>query len=186
MRRGVLLAAVLLALSVPVLADTLAGVTLPDTITVANKTLVLNGMGLRTKFFVKVYAGGAVPGEEVGRRQRHRPGRRGEANGAAVHPVRGDARADDRGVRRSVEEQRARQGGGAAGGDRAVPEGARDDAREGAAGRDLRARHGHDGDHAREGQADDPGAAFGQLVFSMWLGPKPPNADLKNGLLGKK
>ena len=26
----------------------------------------------------------------------------------------------------------------------------------------------------------------GQLVFSMWLGPKPPNGDLKNGLLGKK
>jgi hypothetical protein len=31
-----------------------------------------------------------------------------------------------------------------------------------------------------------PGPAFGQLVFSMWLGPKPPNADLKAGLLGKK
>jgi hypothetical protein len=27
--------------------------------------------------------------------------------------------------------------------------------------------------------------AFGSLLFSVWLGPKPPNADLKKGLLGK-
>jgi hypothetical protein len=31
-----------------------------------------------------------------------------------------------------------------------------------------------------------PGQPFGELVFSMWLGPKPPNTDLKNGLLGKR
>jgi len=31
-----------------------------------------------------------------------------------------------------------------------------------------------------------PGQPFGEAVFSMWLGPKPPNGDLKSGLLGKK
>jgi hypothetical protein len=30
------------------------------------------------------------------------------------------------------------------------------------------------------------GPAFGQLLFSVWLGPKPPNADLKKGILGTK
>ncbi|RPJ78225.1 MAG: hypothetical protein EHM13_14925, partial [Acidobacteria bacterium] len=57
MRRAVLVAC-LVALSLPVLAATLANVTLPDTITVGNKTLVLNGMGVRSKFFVKVYVAG--------------------------------------------------------------------------------------------------------------------------------
>ena len=39
-------------------AATLAGVNLPDTATVADKSLVLNGLGLRTEFMVKVYVGG--------------------------------------------------------------------------------------------------------------------------------
>jgi hypothetical protein len=41
-------------------AATLAGVTLPDRVAVANKTLVLNGLGLRrvTIFKVKVYLAG--------------------------------------------------------------------------------------------------------------------------------
>src|SRR5208283_3852356 len=39
-------------------AATLAGVTLPDTAQVAGKTLVLNGLGLRTKVIVKVYVAG--------------------------------------------------------------------------------------------------------------------------------
>ena len=29
------------------------------------------------------------------------------------------------------------------------------------------------------------GAAFGQMLFSVWLGPKPPNSGLKKGLLGQ-
>jgi hypothetical protein len=29
------------------------------------------------------------------------------------------------------------------------------------------------------------GAPFGQLVFSVWLGPKPPTAGLKKGILGQ-
>ena len=27
-------------------------------------------------------------------------------------------------------------------------------------------------------------AAFAEVLFSVWLGPKPPNADLKKGILG--
>lgn len=39
-------------------AADLAGVSVPDTAQVANTNLVLNGVGLRKKFFVKIYVGG--------------------------------------------------------------------------------------------------------------------------------
>jgi hypothetical protein len=39
-------------------AGELAGVTLPDQVTVSGKTLVLNGMGVRKKMMIKVYVGG--------------------------------------------------------------------------------------------------------------------------------
>ena len=39
-------------------AAELAGVNLPDSVTVNGQTLVLNGLGLRKKFFIKVYVGG--------------------------------------------------------------------------------------------------------------------------------
>ena len=29
------------------------------------------------------------------------------------------------------------------------------------------------------------GSAFGPVLFSVWLGPKPPNPDLKKGMLGE-
>src|SRR4051812_3246959 len=61
MRKPVLLLAVIMFLvSVTSVANaaTLAGVNLPDTAQAAGKTLVLNGVGLRTKFVVKVYVAG--------------------------------------------------------------------------------------------------------------------------------
>jgi hypothetical protein len=39
-------------------AASLAGVTMPDTIIAGGKNLVLNGLGLRSKFMVKVYVAG--------------------------------------------------------------------------------------------------------------------------------
>ena len=50
----------LLALSSPAMAGKKAGVTMPDTLTVEGKTLVLNGMGLReaTMFNIDVYVVG--------------------------------------------------------------------------------------------------------------------------------
>ena len=39
-------------------AATLAGVDVPDSASVANTPLVLNGIGLRSKFFFKIYVGG--------------------------------------------------------------------------------------------------------------------------------
>jgi len=42
----------------PATTATLAGVTLPDKADVGGQSLVLNGLGLRTKLFIKVYVGG--------------------------------------------------------------------------------------------------------------------------------
>lgn len=47
-----------LFLTLPVGAATLAGVTLPDKADAGGQALVLNGLGLRSKLFIKVYVGG--------------------------------------------------------------------------------------------------------------------------------
>ena len=39
-------------------ARTVAGVNLPETVSVNNQNLVLNGAGIRKKFFIKIYVGG--------------------------------------------------------------------------------------------------------------------------------
>ena len=46
------------AVAAPAPAATLAGVTLPETMSLNGQTLLLNGLGLRTKLFIKVYVGG--------------------------------------------------------------------------------------------------------------------------------
>ena len=48
-----------IGLALPTLASaaTVSGVNVPDTAAVAGKNLVLNGAGLRKKFFIKVYVG---------------------------------------------------------------------------------------------------------------------------------
>ena len=54
-----------LLLALPVAAGNLAGVTLPDKADAKGQSLVLNGMGLRKKFVVKVYVGGLyLPAKE--------------------------------------------------------------------------------------------------------------------------
>src|SRR5215212_5585801 len=58
MRRLILAAALVLAATAPASAATLAGVTLDDHVTVNNQHLMLNGVGLRKKFIIKVYVGG--------------------------------------------------------------------------------------------------------------------------------
>lgn len=58
MTRTLFTALLALLLAVPASAGTLAGITLPDKADVAGQSLVLNGMGLRTKLFIKVYVGG--------------------------------------------------------------------------------------------------------------------------------
>src|SRR5215831_7712851 len=59
MRTTAMLLTLLLVLAtIPLDAGTLNNLNLPDTAQVGSKPLVLNGMGLRTKYMVKVYVAG--------------------------------------------------------------------------------------------------------------------------------
>ena len=63
--RRLSIALLILSLAASVSAATLAGVTLPDQTDAKGQTLVLNGLGLRTKLFIKVYVGGLyLPAKE--------------------------------------------------------------------------------------------------------------------------
>ena len=62
---GVVAAVIVAASAITLLGASLAGVTLPDSTDVGGKTLVLNGLGLRTKFMVKVYVAGLYLDAEV-------------------------------------------------------------------------------------------------------------------------
>ncbi len=55
-----ILIVIFLALTIitPAQAKEIGGVSLPDTFTAGKEQLILNGAGLRKKYFVKVYAGG--------------------------------------------------------------------------------------------------------------------------------
>jgi hypothetical protein len=67
MRRFAALAIVAFALflAAPLVAGTLAGVTMPDSVKVGNQELTLNGMALRSKAVFKVYVGGLyLPNKE--------------------------------------------------------------------------------------------------------------------------
>lgn len=60
---SVLLSTVLLS-ALAIYGASLAGVTLPDSQQIAGKSLVLNGIGLRTKYMVKVYVAGLYLGQK--------------------------------------------------------------------------------------------------------------------------
>jgi Chalcone isomerase-like len=183
MRNAVVALAFSCALSIPLGAATLAGVTLPDTITVGNQTLVLNGLGLRTKMFFKVYVGGlylekksadaaAIIQSDTTKRvvlqfvygevtrdqmvESFTEGFKGNAPGAVTSQVDqflAALEAMKKGEQLVVTY---------------VP----------GTGTTLTIR-GRD-------KLTIAGLPFARAVFSVWLGPKPPTSDLKNGLLGKK
>jgi Chalcone isomerase-like len=59
MRRTAAMLSLLASLAaMPALAASLAGVTVADTVKAGEQELVLNGLGLRSKLFIKVYVGG--------------------------------------------------------------------------------------------------------------------------------
>jgi hypothetical protein len=178
--------ACLLALAVPGFAATLANVTLPDTVTVGNRTLVLNGMGVRSKFFVKVYVAGLYLEKK-------------SADANAILQEDTARRIVLQFVRSEVTREQMVEAF-----DEALEANAPDKANalKGEIGQFLKALEtmqekqqmlitylpgvGTTVTIRGKDKATIPGQAFGQVVFSMWLGPKPPNGDLKKGLLGNR
>ena len=185
-RRAVALSAVLaFGLSAaPAEAKELAGASMPDTLSVAGKTLKLNGLGLRKKAVFKVYVGGlyleAPSSDAAAVLAADAP------KALRMHFLRSIDRAKlvetfqegfvaNAGTKAAAEKENV---------DRLLATVA--DVKDGSvttytyvpgAGT-LVNRDGKD-------VATIPGKAFADVLFSLWLGPKPPSEDLQRGLLGR-
>ena len=165
-------------------AASLAGVTLPDTVQAGGTTLVLNGLGLRKKFVVKVYvvglyleqkssdAGAILKADAPKRIVMH-----------FVHDASKNQMADafDESFNNNAPDAKKTMKAEI---DRFLA--ALEPVKEGdqlvftylpGTGTTL-AINGKD-------KLTIAAPAFGPVLFSVWLGPKPPNADLKKGILGQ-
>jgi hypothetical protein len=165
-------------------AGTLAGVTLPDTVQAGNTTLTLNGLGLRTKYMVKVYVAGLYVAQKSSDPQiilkADAPKR------IVMHFVRDVSKnqiAD--GFTESFENN--------------TPDAVKTMKPE--IDRLFVALESvKNGDEvvftylpgtgtsltiAGKEKLTIAGTAFGEMLFSVWLGPKPPNSALKKGILGQ-
>lgn len=169
--------------AVPAVAAELAGVKMADSLSVGGKALRLNGLGLRKKAIFKVYVGGLyleAPSKDAG------------AVIAANAPkavVMHFLRSVDRG--KLVEAYK--EGFEANAGPRAAAQKTNIDRFYGFIG-DVK-----DGTEMRFAYVPGKGTTvsrdakelgtiegkdFAEALFSVWLGLKPPSADLKKGLLG--
>jgi Flp pilus assembly secretin CpaC len=186
MRKTVILIAVTLAGASMwnLRAATLAGVTLPGTAQVGSTKLVLNGLGLRTKYFLKVYIAGlyvvqkssdpnALIQADAPKRivmqfvHSASKGQMTDAFNDSFNDNSPDAvktmKADIDRLLGALEPIKV--------GDQMV----------------FTYVPGTGTTFALNGKdkLTIAGAAFGPVLFSVWLGPKPPTADLKKGLLGQ-
>jgi hypothetical protein len=184
LRRTTLVLICILAATLELQAGTLAGVTLPDTAQVGGKTLVLNGMGIRTKFMVKVYIAGLYLEQK-------------SSDPAAIIKADAPRQIVMKFVHLASKSQMSD----------AFEESFNDNDPNAAktlkpdVDRLLAALEPvKDGDQMvftyvpgtgttmsinGQDKLTIAGPAFGQLIMSVWLGPKPPNANLKKGLLGQ-
>src|SRR5262245_37768544 len=177
-----LFASALLLLSLPARAAELAGATLPDTLTAGEKTLKLNGLGLRKKAVFKVYVGGLYlesPSKDAGAILTA-----DRAKAIRMHFLRDLTKAQlveafQEGFDANAKEATAQKTSF----DRMlalVP-----DVKEGSTltftyvpGKGTTLSAGSKELGVFEGKG------FADAVFAIWLGPKPPSEDLKKGLLG--
>lgn len=165
-------------------AANLAGVTLPDSVQLGGKTLVLNGIGLRTKFVVKVYVAGLYLEQKTT-----------DANAIlksdapkrlVMHFVRDVSKSQMSDAFQEGFEKNSPEAVKAMKADIDRLLGAITDIKEGqemvftyvpGAGTTM-SINGQD-------KLTIANSAFAPVVFSLWLGPKPPNTDLKKGLLAQ-
>ncbi|HXH28779.1 MAG TPA: chalcone isomerase family protein [Candidatus Polarisedimenticolia bacterium] len=185
--RGIVITAVLLALpAAPAVGAELAGVTLPDTVRVGDATLVLNGLGLREATFLKVdvYVAGLYLPEKTGDADRILDGegpRRLQMSFVRdvkrADLVKGFAEGFEKNSPEAMPALRARL-------DRL--DGFLVDVARGDTliftwepGRGVRVEI-----QGRE-RGMIEGADFGRALLAVWIGPRPPNAGLKAGLLGR-
>ncbi len=165
-------------------AGSLAGVTLPETAQVGGKTLVLNGMGLRTKLIVKVYVAGlyleqkssdpdaimkADAPKQIVMKFLHAASKSQMAD-AFEESFENNAPDAKKTMKADIDRLLAALEPVKPGDEMVftyLP----------GTGTTL-AINGKD-------KLTIAGPAFGPVLLSVWLGPKPPNADLKKGILGR-
>jgi Chalcone isomerase-like len=183
----ILLSAALLMLASTQALDaaSLAGVSLPDTATVGGKSLVLNGLGLRSEFMVKVYVAGLYleqkstdPDAII----------KAEAPKRIVMHFLHDASQKQMTVAFSESFQdNSPQAGTTMKAEIDKFLGALEPLKVGdemvftylpATGTTVAI-------NSKE-KVTISGQAFSQVLLSVWLGPKPPTASLKKGMLGQK
>ena len=179
---AVLVVSAVLPLGTTALAGELSGVTLPDTLKAGEKTLKLNGLGLRKKAVFKVYVGGLYlesPSKDAGAILTA-----DQAKAIRMHFLRDLTKAQlveafQEGFEANVKDRAPQK----AAFDRMlalVP-----DVKEGATltfayvpGKGTTLSAGSKELGVFEGKG------FADAVFAIWLGPKPPSEDLKKGMLG--
>ena len=165
-------------------AGTLAGVTLPDSAQVGGKTLVLNGMGIRSKMMIKVYVAGLYleqktsdanaiiktdAPKQIVMKFLHGASK-SQMTDAFAESFQGNA-PDARQTMKAEIDRLLAALEPVEKGDQMVftyvP----------GTGTTL-AINGKD-------KLMIAGPGFAPVLFSVWLGPKPPNAELKKGILGQ-
>jgi hypothetical protein len=167
-------------------AAELAGVAMPDTAVVAGKTLRLNGLGLRTKVFFKIYVGGLYlesptsDGEQAAGRD--------EVKRVVMHFL----------YKRVTRQQLVDAWN--EGFEENSPDLSRRLSAEIAkfnswmsdvtAGQEIVVTYepgsGTTVEVAGQAKGSIPGADFMRALFRVWLGPHPPTSSLKAGMLGTK
>jgi len=165
-------------------AASLAGVTLPDTEQVVDTKLVLNGLGLRTKFMVKVYVAGLYveqkssdPRASINAERSKRIVMQflhGASKSQMTDAFSESFNDNSPGAMKTMKVDI----------DRLLS--ALEPVKEG----DQMVFTYVPGKGTTFAINDKEkltiaGPAFSPVLFSVWLGPKPPNADLKKGMLGK-
>ncbi|MGK5086380.1 chalcone isomerase family protein [Bdellovibrionota bacterium FG-2] len=174
-----------LTLSSPLSAKELNGVTMPDQMTVAGKNLTLNGLGMRLALFikVKVYVGGLYletpsknPEEILASPQiKHvemkflRDVGAGKMVSAWNESLEKNCKTDCATLKPMIDKLNS----------------AMVDMKEGDT---MSFTFLADGVDVTVKQKKDKleGAALSKLLLTTWLGPNPPNNELKDGMLGKK
>ncbi len=171
------------ALAAPAFARELAGVSMPDSMAVGDKTVRLNGMGIRKKAFFKVYVAGlylAAPSKDAAAilsADAPRLIRMEYVRSVGKEKI---AEAFREGFQNNAPDLAAKQKAAIDRMIAAVPEmkdgGVMVFTYEPGKGTTLSC----DG----KDLFSAPGKEFADAIFSLWLGPKPPSDDLKKGLLG--
>lgn len=164
-------------------AAQLAGVTLPDSVQVGDARLVLNGLGLRKKFVVKVYVAGLYLSQKSSDPRAilaaHTPKR------IVMHFVHDVSKQQLRDAFDDSFDDNARDARKAAQSEIERFFAALDSVKEGDQ-MTFTYVPGTGTTYAVNGKDKlvISGPAFASVLLSVWLGPKPPNDELKKGMLG--